>query len=67
MDNILNNKFINLDDVSSEYHHQYSDNKPFPHIIFDNFFKQDFLENILEDFPKDLQKTGIKFHDKQEK
>jgi len=67
MENILNNKFINLDEVSTKYHQQYLNNKPFPHIVFDNFFSTPFLEKILEDFPKNLEKIGIKFEDKQEK
>ena len=67
MENILNNKFINLDEVSTKYHQQYLNNKPFSHIVFDNFFNTLFLEKILEDFPKNLEKTGIKFEDKQEK
>ena len=67
MENILNNKFINLDELSTKYHQQYLNNKPFSHIVFDNFFNTLFLEKILEDFPKNLEKTGIKFEDKQEK
>ena len=46
MENILNNKFINLDEVSTKYHQQYLNNKPFPHIVFDNFFSTLFLEKI---------------------
>ena len=67
VENVLNNRFINLDEVSIKYHQQYLNNKPFPHIVFDNFFSTPFLEKILEDFPKNLEKTGIKFEDKQEK
>jgi len=42
--------------------------KPFPHIVFDNFFKKNFLEKILNDFP-DLQqkKNSIKYNVQNEK
>ena len=33
MENILNNKFINLDEVSTKYHQQYLNNKLFPYMV----------------------------------
>lgn len=67
MTNILNNRFVNLQDLSINNQNKYLENKPFSHIVFDNFFKTNFLENILEDFPRDLKKKGIKFDNAQEK
>ena len=67
MTNILNDRFVNLRDLSSNNQNKYLENKPFSHIVFDNFFKSIFLESILEDFPKDLKKNGIKFDNVQEK
>ena len=35
--------------------------------MFDNFFNNEFLEEVLEDFPKDLNKAGIEYNNKTEK
>ena len=67
MKNILNNEYINLNDLSIDNHNKYLENKPFSHIIFDNFFKTEFLNSILDDFPKDLKQIGVKYDNVQEK
>ena len=30
---------------------QYKNNKPFPHIVLDNFIQPDFIERVLTEFP----------------
>jgi Rps23 Pro-64 3,4-dihydroxylase Tpa1-like proline 4-hydroxylase len=47
--------FDNLDLLSEEY----AQNKPFKHIVLDNFFDEDYLKTILTEFP-DLQRVKEK-------
>tara|TARA_X000000950_G_C13871404_1_gene643040 strand:+ start:110 stop:907 length:798 start_codon:yes stop_codon:yes gene_type:complete len=47
--------------------YSYKNSQPFPHIVFDNFFKEDILQTILDSFPDNLDKTGIGFNSKTEK
>tara|TARA_B100000575_G_C23038262_1_gene597547 strand:+ start:263 stop:1108 length:846 start_codon:yes stop_codon:yes gene_type:complete len=56
MNNILSEKYSDLDLVAKENSDNYNNNKPFPHIVFENFFSESFLENVLEEFP-DLSKS----------
>jgi Rps23 Pro-64 3,4-dihydroxylase Tpa1-like proline 4-hydroxylase len=39
-------------DVAASAHLDYRRAKPYPHIVFDNFFDQDMLDQVLEEFPK---------------
>ena len=48
---ILSNKFQNLIKIADEYKLDYLSANPFPNIEFENFFSNEFLESILEDFP----------------
>jgi hypothetical protein len=38
--------------VASSAHAEYLHAKPFPHIVFDDFFDQDLLSHVLGEFPK---------------
>ena len=58
MSKYLNNKFKNLDLIAEEYSENYNNAEPFPHIVFDNFFDEDFLNKIKNDFPSNLNKVG---------
>ena len=40
-------------------------NDPFPHIVLDNF-SNDILDDILTEFPKNLQNVGYEFKTKVE-
>ena len=63
-----------LEIINSNYHDSdkyseiYKKAKPFPHIVFDNFFNQDLLESVLKEFPdlKNIDKS-IQFHNIYEK
>ena len=52
---IINLKYsdINFDEVSKSY----NQNQPFPHINFSSFFKDNFINEIADDFP-DLRKLS---------
>ena len=51
MDNIISNKFRNLDKVSLREQSNYLNANPYPHIVLENFFNDDFLNQILDEFP----------------
>ena len=51
MDNIISNKFRNLDKVSLREQSNYLNATPYPHIVLENFFNEDFLNKILDEFP----------------
>ena len=50
--NYLSHNFKYLIKVSLDNKNKFNENKPFPHIIFDNFFNTKYLDLILQ---KDLQ------------
>jgi len=52
---IINTKYHNLE----KYSEKYQNSKPFPHIVFNNFFNENLLENVLSEFPdlKNIDKS----------
>ena len=48
---VINKKFFNLEEFAKENRNKYLKAKPFPHIILENFFKTDYLNNALSEFP----------------
>ena len=56
MNQYLSNQFEDLDKVSKEYSNVFQSNKPFPFINFKNFFNEQYLNLILDNFP-DLANT----------
>ena len=67
MINILSNENVDLHSLYKNNYSKYLKNEPFSHIVFDNFFKNEFLEDVLADFPKDLNKVGIEYNNITEK
>lgn len=67
-DNIISKKYSNLDKLAKNYKKQFLDNRPFPHISFNNFFNEKILDKILKNFPN-LTKTKhtTKFNSKTDK
>ena len=59
--NYLNDTYINLDTIAKKYFEEYKNAEPFPHIVFDNFFNVNKLNDILNEFPSNLHKIGIKY------
>ena len=41
--------------------------KPFPHIVLDNFFNEECLNQLIENFPKNTHEYNAKFDNKNEK
>ncbi len=54
---ILSENFQNLKEIARKEKDKYLKNKPFPNIVLNNFFKDNFLNTILEEFP-DLSKLN---------
>ena len=52
MSNIISEKYRDLETFSSEKKNLFIKAKPFPFIELDNFFDEDYLNGILESFPK---------------
>ena len=59
--NYLNDTYINLDTIAKKHFEEYKNAEPFPHIVFDNFFNVNKLNDILNEFPSNLDKIGIKY------
>ncbi len=57
MDNIISSKFRNLEEVSLREKNSYLSASPYPHIVLENFFNDDLLNKILDEFP-DLKKIS---------
>ena len=63
----INKNYINLDKISKNHVNEYLAAKPFPSIVFDNFFNDEILNRILKDFPSNIDEIGNKFNNKAEK
>ena len=63
----INKNYSNLKKVADENSSNYLHAKPFPSIIFDNFFEEEILNEILNDFPSNIKDIGNEFNNKAEK
>ena len=63
----IREKYLDLNEVSTSHVKTYLTAKPFPNIVFDNFFKEGVLNKILNDFPSNMDQIGNKFNNKAEK
>lgn len=56
-----------LNDLAIKYREDYSNAKPFPHIVIDNFLPEFVLDNILNEFPKPEDIDWQKFANQAER
>ena len=65
LENILNHDLTTLADKNKE---RFITNEPFSHILLENFFKENYLREILKEFP-DLEKNNgsMEFNTKSDK
>lgn len=49
---MLNSSNTNLQDLGTQLANKYQTNKPYPSIYIDDFFDENILEKVLEEFPK---------------
>jgi Rps23 Pro-64 3,4-dihydroxylase Tpa1-like proline 4-hydroxylase len=66
--NYLNKNIRDLKQFGKDKHEEYKNAKPFPSIVLDNFFNEDFLSQIADEFP-DLSKQQdvINYNNQNEK
>ena len=63
----INKNYSDLKKIAVEKNSAYLQAKPFPSIVFDNFFDEEVLNKILNDFPSNIQDIGNEFNNKAEK
>jgi len=65
---IYSEAFQNLDSVAKENKNKFLNNAPFPHLVFENFFNDSFLNSIENTFPNLEQKLDTtEFDSKRDK
>ena len=62
----INNNIDNLFEFGKTKSIEYNSAKPFPHIEIDNLFDSKILENVLNEFPKNLDSIGRVYSTKVE-
>ena len=67
MQNYLNKKFNDLEKVAVLNCDKYVNAQPFPNIIFDDFFNEEILTKILDNFPSNIKEVGNEYNTKAEK
>jgi len=56
-----------LRDLATKYREAYSQAKPFPHVVIDNFLPEPILDDVLQEFPKVNSVDWQKFDSSAEK
>ena len=64
--NFLNKDIKDLEKFGNAKKEQYLNASPFPHIIIDDFFNEKLLNDILNEFPKNLENIGYEYKTKVE-
>jgi Rps23 Pro-64 3,4-dihydroxylase Tpa1-like proline 4-hydroxylase len=68
MKELLSEAYLhNLEVLAKEKAAEYKNNKPFPHIYFDNFLPEEAAEAALEDFPEPKQLAWNEFNSPNER
>jgi len=62
----LNKNFKELETFAKSKNKEYINSSPFPHIVIDNFFNENMLNDILSEFPKNLDNIGYQYKTKVE-
>ena len=62
----LNKNFNELETLAKSKNKEYINSSPFPHIVIDNFFNETILNEILSEFPKNLDNIGYQYKTKVE-
>lgn len=57
---MINSKYRNLEATAAAFKSQYSEASPFPHIVIKDFFDNDLIEKILEEFPDLAMHVALK-------
>ena len=63
---ILNRSFDELIQYAKDNHAKYINAEPFPSIYFDHFFNEEFLSDVLDEFPNLGDKSDIQYNNPNE-
>jgi Rps23 Pro-64 3,4-dihydroxylase Tpa1-like proline 4-hydroxylase len=63
----ISKKIENLENLGKQKNIEYTEAKPFPHIVIDDLFDNSLLNKILEEFPRNIHQIGDNFDNKVEK
>ncbi|MCM5663485.1 2OG-Fe(II) oxygenase [Galbibacter mesophilus] len=63
---MLSEKYENLSIVANANKQKYQENRPFPNIVFSDFFDADFLQQVLDEFPDLSEANTAKFNNPNE-
>ena len=63
---ILNKNYAELIDFAKSHASSYQNADPFPSIYFDNFFNEEFLSDVLSEFPELGDKSDIQYSNPNE-
>ncbi|HET8827905.1 MAG TPA: 2OG-Fe(II) oxygenase [Pelobium sp.] len=63
MESLLSAQSRDLNQLANQHTARYKNAHPFPSISFDDFFNEDFLTEVLAEFPDLSQKDSISFND----
>ena len=58
MNELLNEKYYDLDKFIKDNKNNYINANPFPNIVIDDFFDEGFLNDVLNEFPN-LSKNSL--------
>ncbi|MCJ8210113.1 2OG-Fe(II) oxygenase [Mucilaginibacter sp. RS28] len=61
--NFLHSRIKDLKQLGIDKREEYLSGDPFPHIVFDNFFDEELLSKVVEDFPDLSKKDDVKAYD----
>ncbi len=64
--NFTNIEIKNLKTFALKNNEKYNNAIPYPHIVIDDFFDENVLDQLLIDFPKNIEKIGDKIDNKAE-
>ena len=64
---IIQKKYSNLIETATQFRQDYMGARPFPNIVFENFFEPNFLKSVLGEFPDLSQHNAKQFENAFEK
>ena len=64
---MISKEFTHFTKYAEQEQKRYTNANPFPHIVIDNFFDENILNEILKEFPTNLELKGENYNNKAEK
>lgn len=63
---MLSRQYLDLEGVGLQLSSDYSEAKPFPNIVLDDFFELNFLKSVLAEFPNLDEADALRFKNRRE-